>query len=353
MSKKIIIFCFGFDPLGREAVSKEIISLRKVFKNKVFIYSLSMSFGNFCIKKDIFLYYYKLLPLLPTISLLSKFSNISHIYTSVNDIPFLRLVLGKRVVLTSVEGVNLKRLKNNRRLLKEKVKKIIVQSEKDRKILVGNGIPERKIGIVYPGVDLEEYRSPVRRVKKNEKLKILFASSPLKKEHFFSRGVDFLFKNSGVFENSNLELTMLWRRLLKGDLDEKYGKHYSSFVKIVDRYINDMPKYYSQFHATILPYCGVVGNKSCPHSLIESLAAGKPVLVSEDVGISDLIEKEKCGVVFKLSEKGLENGIYRLRENYSLYQSKTVKVAKKYFSEKMFIYKHKKLYLEIEREVLL
>jgi glycosyltransferase involved in cell wall biosynthesis len=45
--------------------------------------------------------------------------------------------------------------------------------------------------------------------------------------------------------------------------------------------------------------------KAYPHSLLESLAAGKPILVSGVISMADYVSDTKCGVV--VPELGLES----------------------------------------------
>jgi len=351
MHKKITIFCFGFDNRGIEAISKEIISLKKNLGKNIFIYNLSLKFMDFQFRHGIFGYYYKFLPLLTTIPIFSIFTNISHIYTSVNDMPYMRLVMAKNIILTSVEGVDLSRLKLNIDLLRTKINRIVVQSEGDKDLLIKNGVIEEKINVIYPGVDLSKYVVKKNPLFKKDGMKILFASSPLKEDHFKSRGVDFILKNKNVFCDANAELTLLWRDRFIKDILKKIWKINGDCIKLKVKDIHYMNKFYQKYHATIIPYSGSVGNKPCPNSLIESLASGIPVLVSEDVGVSDLIEREKCGVIFKLTKESLRRSIEKLRNNYSIYQSNTRRVAYKYFDEKVFLLKYRRLYTNMNNDI--
>jgi glycosyltransferase involved in cell wall biosynthesis len=344
MSKKVIVFCFGFDPNGSEAISKEIASLSGLCGN-TYIYSLSQNIREFNLNSRIFKYYYKFYPFLLTIPLFSRFADVSHIYTSVNDFPFVRLVLGEKIILTSVEGIDIERLKANVAILNKKIKKIVVQSESDRILLVKNGVEKKKIELIYPGVNINSVRKKSEYKPPIDKIKLLFASSPLKRNHLSSRGVNFLLNNVIVFNECNAHLTMLWRKVLRQDLENVFAGE--SCLSIVDKYIKKMDSFYVKFDATILPYQGSVGNKSCPLSLVESLACGLPVLVSEDVGISYIVKKEKCGIVFKLTNDGLRKAITSLKQNYSIYQENTHKVVRKYFRKESFLESYKKLYSEL------
>ena len=87
--------------------------------------------------------------------------------------------------------------------------------------------------------------------------------------------------------------------------------------------------------------------KPCPNSIMESLAAGKPVLVSHNVGISDLIAEEGCGLVFKPEFDDILDKINEIKHNYSHYQSKARQTAEKYFSLTRLVKQYTQLYNEL------
>ena len=60
-------------------------------------------------------------------------------------------------------------------------------------------------------------------------------------------------------------------------------------------------------------------NENFANTVIESLAVGTPVLISENVGLKDYIEKNNLGCIFKLNElKNQLSTIYICLKNKTL-----------------------------------
>jgi len=65
--------------------------------------------------------------------------------------------------------------------------------------------------------------------------------------------------------------------------------------------------------------------KAYPHSLMESLAAGKPVLISECIPMADYVMETQCGeVVPKLTPDDLRAAIRGLMDHYDECQAKAL-----------------------------
>ena len=110
----------------------------------------------------------------------------------------------------------------------------------------------------------------------------------------------------------------MWRGLLLEELQKKidyYGVKQK--VEVINRRVNvnDILK---KVHATILLAKHSYLVKAFPHSLIESLAAGKPVIVSNTIPIADFIREHGCGIV--LDEFRLEMLIQSIDQLTKQYQ---------------------------------
>ncbi len=96
-----------------------------------------------------------------------------------------------------------------------------------------------------------------------------------------------------------MRLILLWRGVLADELGRRVERlNLGERVEIINRKadINDQLK---RAHASIVlaEDGGLV--KSFPHSLIESLVAGKPVVLSETIAMSDYVRHCECGVVLQ------------------------------------------------------
>ena len=332
-----VMYCTGTFHPENEAISKEIDLLAKRYK-KSFVYSRTsrceMSFW-----KDRLRYWERVSILDNLLGYIESKFDISHIYHVLNSKFFLRNLRFNPVVLTGCsENENIEGVKQ----FLDKAAKIVVQSEKMMKKLCLKGIATNKIVLIYPGLDLSKFRF---MNLSREKFRILFASAPLFPNHFDGRGVRLLLESSGLIED--IDLILLWRKRGLGKIKKLLSQHNNNNISLINRTVRDMSLVYDNVSATVAPFTDERTNKSCPNSIIESLASGKPVLVSDKVGISGLIEKEKCGVVFRPDPSGFVRAIEELRSHYDFYQERTIPVAKKYFSLDTFVNKYEKLYSEL------
>lgn len=334
MSKKIIYFVRNYSP-SNEGVSKEVALLSQTFKPS-FLFDLSsklrLTFG-----KNFISFFKFLFPFYLLIYYAERQGLLSHIYSSLGDLPYLRILNKKPLILTSSSASSKLKISQNLDRLK-KIDRIVVQCERDKKTLLSLGIPFKKIQLIYPGVELSPYQKPSGRFK------VLFLSSPFTKSYFKARGITLIIKAAKKLPHINF--TLVWRK--KGgtfDYVKKLTHNIPNFTLIP----GPLPpaaiiRLFNHHHLTIAPFVGSSKNKPCPNSIIESLAFGKPVLVTKAVGISDLIRKEKCGLVINPLLPELVKALLRLRKNYSSFQKNTHSCAQKYFDKKKSLNKYKRLY---------
>ena len=323
MRKRIAYFVQNYRPES-EAVSKEVKILSDSFNSSVF----DMSFRNP-------LNYPRLLRL-PFLS-----RDISHIYTSLGDRPYLTLLRRKPIILTGSSSARKGKIESQLRYY-SKLSMVVVESERQRSILYELGVDDDKIKLIYPGINLDEFS---HKPSLTEGFTVLFASSPPREELFDSRGINLLLSLAG--EEKSLRFIFLWRKTCYDLLRRKIEGMQLSNVEVVNEIVGDMNEYYAKANCTITPFMNYDDHKPVPRSLIESLAAGKPVLVSNRVGISNMIEEERCGVVFEPDPESLIKAVSELRSKYKTYQKNTGKPAEKYFSKKGFITSYEELYKEI------
>ena len=272
-------------------------------------------------------------------SMLFSKNRIINYFSNLGDINHFKLFALKRckVILTSLFGTC-----NRDELNKDtfnSVDKIIVESEKDLSLLKTLNIDNNKIHLIYPGIDLNHYKNISNP---QGKFKILFASSPFNPDFFETRGINFLLNN--IKNVPNVEFIFVWRKELYNLLVEKVQELNIKNITIINQDIEDMSKVYNSVNAVIVPYASLNYNKPCPYSILESLACERPVIVSEFVGISDLITKEDCGVVFKLNTSSFVVAINNLITSYSKYKNNSRKTAIKYFDIGNMLKEYKKVY---------
>jgi glycosyltransferase involved in cell wall biosynthesis len=330
MKRKIIYYVQQYNPKF-EAISKEIEILHNKFPSM--IYNPQDKKMRFTKKHISFNYKHFPFPL-AAIPLRGN-KKIAHIYTSLGNRLYLTMVRKKPILLTGAGSASEEKINKCIKHYK-KVSHITVESEKDRDFLFSKGFDDNKVSLVYPGIDLSRFNYS----KPDDNFSILFASSPMQKQHFHSRGVNFLLENFN--ECNKTKLILLWRKKYIEEIKSLIKGHNN--IKLINEFIPNIEDLYNSTHATIFPSLTYLDNKPCPHSIIESLASGKPVAVSSASGIAPLVKKEKCGVVFDTEKESFVKAMELLTKEYTHFQSKARKTAEKYFSKELFIKQYANIY---------
>jgi glycosyltransferase involved in cell wall biosynthesis len=128
------------------------------------------------------------------------------------------------------------------------------------------------------------------------------------------------------------------------ELQKRIRPAFASRIEVVDRQCDVNTLLGGVCAAAVL--AGTPGLvKSFPHSLIESLAAGKPVMVSRSIPMAEYVIREQCGVVVPSLEAGaFLEALQDLRENYRRYQSNALRVGRRDFSLEKFLGLYETLY---------
>jgi hypothetical protein len=109
--------------------------------------------------------------------------------------------------------------------------------------------------------------------------------------------------------------------------------HLGNQVTVLDRRV-DVNRVLAGVHAaiTLAATPGIV--KSYPHSLLDTLAAGKPVLVSQAIPMSDYVRETGCGqVVEHLTPDNILDAIHTLADNYDSCQQVAHRVGQCDFTQ--------------------
>jgi glycosyltransferase involved in cell wall biosynthesis len=344
MPKKISYFLHDFTP-DREALSKETEILYSHFDSyndfQVAVHDISTKF-KMRFSKSRVCYPDWMLPLGYFFTRhLQNHSDLIHIVGSVTGRIYLKILNRKPVVLTNASAIIMNRVESCKTYW-SKLDRIVVECNRDKKILLECGVPPERLQLIYPGVQLPEVTTP----KIGKKFKILFASAPISNasEEFSSKGLDLILKVAA--EIKDCDFTLLWRKKHLDRIKDQIDTLKLKNVVLQDEIVSDVMQFFEQSNATILVPTKEDACKPCPHSIVESLAVGRPVIVSRFVGIADLIQQEKCGVVCDGVKENLLAAIEKLRTSYSVYQRRCRVTAEHYFSSSKFIHQYEKLYSE-------
>jgi len=111
--------------------------------------------------------------------------------------------------------------------------------------------------------------------------------------------------------------------------------------------VSDMQAVYNRAHATVLPALEHRSFIPCPRSGLESLAQGKPLLVSQFVALAAGVASAGAGVAFDPTVDGLEAAIRRLRAAYASYQPNAQPYLARHFSPLKHLDLHRRLYARV------
>lgn len=298
-----------------EAVSKEVSELAAIFK-PVFIFAINpnilfkLSFQRRHIGFNH--RFYPLLRLL--VPILERWGHINHVYG--NLCPWLyHKGLKKNPVIHTIASEQ----GDMNAAFFSKCKVIVVQTKTMMDRLISFGVDRKKIFLVYPGIDLQKFFFD-RTYPSLIPPKVLFATAPRQEKELEERGVYVLLEAARL--NTSIHYTLLFR---------KWDRHYTSIatvrnyitakgltnVTLRNEFVADMAKEYRDHHFTIIPFTRENGGKQCPNSALESIASGRPVLVSKASPFSEFVRENHCGVVYNNTPQGIVQSIL---DSISVYQ---------------------------------
>ena len=138
---------------------------------------------------------------------------------------------------------------------------------------------------------------------------------------------------------------MLWRGLLLDELRERIGRRgLEDRVEVVANRVA-IDDYLRRAHAAVLLAKRGDIVKAYPHSLIESLVAGKPVILSDALPMADYVRQKGCGIVVdEVSSEALAAAVEALRRNYDELASKARSIGSHTFSQRAMIDAYRDLY---------
>jgi glycosyltransferase involved in cell wall biosynthesis len=200
------------------------------------------------------------------------------------------------------------------------------------------------VRLVRAGVDIRRFSSHPLPVGKE--IRLLMASAPWTREQFASKGIDALL--DAAAREPRLHLTLLGRGVLTQEIrDRVRERDLGGRVEVVDR-LADVDRVLAGVHATVnLAGRGDVV-KAYPHSLMESLVAGKPVLVSRAIPMPAYVEVKGVGaVVERVSAEGVLAALGELLDAYAERSRRALELGRRDFALAAMTESFEKVYSEI------
>jgi glycosyltransferase involved in cell wall biosynthesis len=317
---------------GTDAVFQDIAALRHEFGGEIVNLSpLKTSTRRF--PKQLFGFHK-----IRKIRALESRCKINHLFFSFPyPFPILRFFRNP-VLYTVTASLNVKKKPRDSARL-QRLERIIVSNERDAAVLDAWGLSN--YAIIPPGIDVAHLTPSTLPLGKE--LTLLMASAPWIDGQFESKGIDLLL--AAVASLPFLRLILLWRGVLADELAERVRRlGIENRVEIVNHKV-DVSAYLKRAHATIVlaENGGLV--KAFPHSLIESLVSGKPVLVSETIAIADYVNSHTCGVVVSaMNIEALASAVEILMRNYESLSRNAMQIGRGAFSVDAMVQSHRQLY---------
>ena len=219
---------------------------------------------------------------------------------------------------------------------------LVASSERDLALLRSWGFDRARL--IRPGIDLAPFRpsSPPA----GDRFVVLAGSSPWVQSQFRSKGVETLLGTCRALPQ--LRILFLWRRRLRAALERRIrAAGVGERVEIIDGWA-DVPAALTRVHAAAVLAEGPVEVKAYPHSLLEALAVGRPVLVSNVVPMADFVAATGCGeVVSGTDPLQVREALQRMIRHYPTYAARARTVDMADFSRGAQLDQYGDLYREI------
>jgi glycosyltransferase involved in cell wall biosynthesis len=216
---------------------------------------------------------------------------------------------------------------------------VAVSSERGRERLKAWGL--ENVFLVRPGIDVGRFTCSPLPLR--SEIRLMVGSAPWTRGQFRSKGVEALL--SAARQAPHLRLVFLWRGVLTEEMTRRVRLMGLEKQVVVLNEQVDVNAVLASVHAsvTLAAAPGIV--KSYPHSLLDSLAAGKPVLVSRAIPMADYVEKMGCGVVVEsVSSTDVLAALETLSEKYETLQKSAQEAGQRDFAQEHLIVSFRRMY---------
>ncbi len=195
--------------------------------------------------------------------------------------------------------------------------------------------------LVRPGIDTTRFTySPLPL---RSEIRLMVGSAPWTRAQFRTKGIDTLL--AVARQVPHLRLICLWRGVLAREMERRTRRmNLENQVEILNKKV-DVNQVLAGVHASITLVTDPAIIRSYPHSLMESLAAGKPIIVNRSIPMSDYVEQTGCGKVAEsVSPIEVLAAVESLAHEYEDLQNSARQVGRRDFSQQRLISSFQKVY---------
>lgn len=194
--------------------------------------------------------------------------------------------------------------------------KIVCQSERMKSLCLAS-FPKEKVKLIYPSVNLNLF-SPSEKSDV-----ILIPSVPYDVKDFRERGIDTVLE---FLKQSKISSKIIFRSEQAYNYVKSLG---ISNTELINKSLSDKELSKLMSEAKIIPLLYEKNAPDMPYSAVEALSSGCAIVCTDKMGISDVVKKEKAGIVIKSSEE-LGSAVSKII-SHSEYNKNARKAAEKYF----------------------
>jgi glycosyltransferase involved in cell wall biosynthesis len=263
-----------------------------------------------------------------------------HVFNShLFPFPYLRW-LRRPVVFTITAGLRPEMPANLRDA--RRFAAIVINNRRDQELLASWGIANTRV--IRPGIDTTRFS--VTPPPTGTEFWLLAASAPWTHEQFTSKGVDALLEVTE--QRQDLRLVFLWRGLLYEEMLRRVAdRGLQDRVQVINRQV-DVAAELTRAHAAVVLADDPSLVKAFPHSLMEALAAGRPVLLSRALPMADYVAQTGCGAIAEnVNAHALLVALDALRSRYSELQSSASAVGRRGFDQGRMVSAYQALYADV------
>jgi glycosyltransferase involved in cell wall biosynthesis len=219
---------------------------------------------------------------------------------------------------------------------------VAVSSERSVERLRAWGL--ENVFLVRPGIDVGRFTCSPLPLR--SEIRLMVGSAPWTKGQFRSKGVQALL--SAARQAPHLRLVFLWRGVLAEEMRRRVRLMGLEKQVVVRNEQVNVNAILASVHAsvTLAAAPGIV--KAYPHSLLDSLAAGKPVLVSRAIPMADYVEKTGCGVVVEsVSPADILTALETLAARYAALQKSAQEAGRRDFAQENLFTSFRRMYARV------
>ncbi len=265
--------------------------------------------------------------------------DINHVFGSIGDWFHLRAIRRRPTVLTAAVTNG-----SSGKDMLSKVDLFAVEWPGARDELQALGIDRGQVRLVFPPVDLERFKpTPCP----DTPYTVLFASSPDRADWLDDRGVGLLLAAAKMRPDWRFVLAWRpWGTALQ-ELQRRLAEQPSPNVEVHVGRFDDMSRFYANAHVTVAPFLCRHRGKPAPNSVIESLASGRPVVVSDQVGLADMVAEQRMGAVCGSNAESFVAAIEETQRTWNSMSENARSVAERWFCRSTFIASYRGIYGEL------